>query len=180
VLIRRISVHRGALSIAAIAGAFGAACAASAPPARRDPIAVAPPEAIESPAESAIDLASDAKPKAPLQPIHWETSELDARARAKAAHLPLIVYLRADWSAASLRQERAIWTDARVLEATRRFVLLRIDLSDVEGGGDAYLAKYGVLVVPTTIVYDSEGRRIASLEGEVDAAPLVQALATID
>ena len=110
----------------------------------------------------------------------WEPSEPEARARAKRDSLPLLVYLRADWAAASLRQERELWTDPRVTEAARRFVAIRIDLSSTAGEADGYLARYGIQVVPTTLLYDGTGRKVASLAGEVELPALLAALASVD
>ena len=108
----------------AMMGAASCGARASQPPA---PI-VAVPSSPDAPPEPEVpSTEASAKPRSVPRAMTWEPSEPEARARAKRDSLPLLVYLRADWAAASLRQERELWTDPRVTEAARRFVAIRID-----------------------------------------------------
>lgn len=156
-----------------------ASCGARSAPSPAPLVAVALPAAAPLGAPVASAEPSSKPPSAP-RAIAWEPSEDEARARAKRDSLPLLVYLRADWSAASLHQERTLWTDPRVTEAARRFVAIRVDLSSTGGDADGYLARYGIEVVPTTLLYDGSGRKVVSLAGEVELFALLAALGSID
>lgn len=89
----------------------------------------------------------------------------------------MIVYARADWDASSLAMERKAWSDPRVVEAAARFVALRLDLSSAEGDAEAYAQAYDLRAVPTTVLFDPRGKRVASLTGLLDADRLLAALA---
>lgn len=137
------------------------ACAPSAPP----PTVVIP---AGPPSPSLVEVepsasSSRSAPKPP-GPIVWERSEADARDRARRTGRPLLVYARAEWDAATLEMERKTWTDARVLEAARPFVMLRLDLTDTEGDAERYAEKYEIKAVPTIVVI-ARGRRTLDLVG---------------
>lgn len=168
-------VTRMALAYALV---ITSACEPAAVPA--PPVVAIAPIAATPELRETDSSESRAKPEAEAPPIAWETSEPDARDRSKRRSQPLLVYLRADWSAASLREERDVWTDPRVAAEARRFVALRIDLSSTAGDADGYLSRYGIDVVPTTVVFDGSGRRVAALAGEIDVAPLLAVLASVD
>jgi thiol:disulfide interchange protein DsbD len=104
------------------------------------------------------------------------TSERDARDRARRQNLPLLVYVRADWAAACLEMERGAWIDPRVVAASRRFVALRLDVSEAEGDAELYAQRYGVNGIPEILVVDPAGRTVARSAGAPAADALVSLL----
>jgi thiol:disulfide interchange protein len=112
----------------------------------------------------------------PPPPIAWETSEPDAKAKAKRSGRPMIVYLRAAWAVASIQMENEVWSDARVIRAGRRFVPLMIDVTAAEGDAELYAVRYAIPTVPATVVLDSSGARVALLPGLVKVEALLSAL----
>jgi thiol:disulfide interchange protein len=122
--------------------------------------------------------SSSTQERAPRQapPIAWETSEAGARERARRVGLPLLVWVRADWDAASLEMERKTWADLRVREVARPFVALRLDVTEAAGDAERYAERYEVKVIPMTILFDARGQRFASLPGFQDALPVAAAL----
>ncbi len=101
------------------------------------------------------------------------TSERDARDRARAQNLPLLVYVRADWAAPCLAMERGAWLDPRVAAASRRFVALQLDVSEAEGNAELYAERYGVDRIPEILVVDPAGRTLATTGGLASADELV-------
>jgi thiol:disulfide interchange protein len=99
-------------------------------------------------------------PKLASAAIAWETSEIDARARAKKRGLPLLIFACAAWSAACHAMERDVFTDPHVLALAPRFVWLKIDLTDTEGDAELVAQRLGILGVPMTMVVDSDGTRL--------------------
>jgi thiol:disulfide interchange protein len=91
--------------------------------------------------------------------IVWIRSIDEARVRAADEHKPLIVFVRAAWSKASVDMESTIWRDGRVLAQAPRFVALRVDLTDSPDGivPDS-LAAFDIRGVPTTIIVSAEGK----------------------
>ncbi len=115
------------------------------------------PPVVEASAAAPTSLAQPSKPA--FGAIAWETSEVDARARAKKRGLPLVIFACAAWSAACHAMERDVWTDARVVALAPRFVCLKIDLTDAEGDAELVAQRLGVAGVPMTLVLDVDGTR---------------------
>lgn len=165
-----------ALALLALAGGCGASAPVSPAPIVEVP---APPPLVTSAGLAAS--AAPAEAPAGAARIAWETDERAARELARRDHRPLLVSIRADWDAVSLRQDRELWTDPRVVEAARGFVAVRIDVSDADSlASQAYAERYDVEMLPTIVVVDADGARSASLEGDVDAARLVEALRDVE
>jgi len=106
----------------------------------------------------------------------WETSEPEARAKARRGSRPMIVWARAEWAAPVLQMERSTWTDPRVAAAAQGFVALRLDLTEAEGEAELYAKRYGVDTMPMIIVLDSKGQQVAVVRGMADVAVIVGAL----
>lgn len=100
------------------------------------------------------------------------TSEHDARDRARRQSLPLLVYVRAEWATACLTMERSAWLDPRVVAEARRFVALRLDVTEAEGNAELYAERYAVNGIPEIVLVDPAGRIVARSSG----APTVDAL----
>ncbi len=107
--------------------------------------------------------------------IVWETSEIDARARAKRTGRPLLVYFRAEWATAAKQMERVVWTDPQIVALVQRFVPLRIDVTEAEGNAEAYAQTYGITSVPEIIIHEPNGDATA-VPGAPAVAPLISIL----
>jgi thiol:disulfide interchange protein len=94
----------------------------------------------------------------------WETNARDARERARRERLPLLVYVRADWSAGALAMDRDVWSDPRILFHPLALVPLRLDVTD---GADAELwaEEFRVQALPTTILVGADGREVMRFDG---------------
>lgn len=179
----RMSRDSKALAFLAIlnrGGAFAAAtllgCGATALP---EPavvmIAPAPPAPSRS-SSASLRRAPSKEPARASERVAWERAEPDARARARREGRPLLVYLRADWSAGSLWMERELWSDPRVVAAARAFVALELDVTRAEGDAELVAQRYGANKLPTIALFDREGRSVASLSGEQRPEALLTAL----
>jgi len=92
----------------------------------------------------------------------------------------MIVFLRADWSAASLELERAVWTDPAVRRAARRFVAVRVDVTDTQADAEYWSQRYFARGIPTTVLVDAEGKTVATLHGAFPIEELLRALKQVD
>ncbi|HRI71718.1 MAG TPA: thioredoxin family protein [Polyangium sp.] len=124
---------------------------------------------------SAKSLDVEPTARSPKRMWTWQTDPRDARVRARAEHMPLVVYVRADWSAGALAMDRQVWSDPQILFSSRAVVPLRIDVTD---GPDAELwaDEYRVTAVPTTIFFDADGYEAARLEGTRSVDEVLSAL----
>jgi protein disulfide-isomerase len=128
---------------------------------------------IEPPASAAPSSAKPPPTKATA--IVWETSEVDARDRARRTGKPLLVYFRAAWATAALQMERSVWTDPGIIALVERFVPLRIDVTDAEGDAEAFAQTYGITSVPEIVIHGPMGRSVTAIPG----APAVEPLTAI-
>ncbi|MCC6552947.1 MAG: thioredoxin family protein [Polyangiaceae bacterium] len=109
--------------------------------------------------------APPSKPSPPARAMEWARDEPEARARARRDGRPLLVYLRADWSAASLAMDRDVWSDPRAIAEARPFVAVLVDLTSAEGDAELYAQRYGVSAVPAIALFDRDGRPAGLLAG---------------
>lgn len=131
-----------------------------------------PPAILTPPPATAIAPADKAVPTA----IAWQVSEVDARSRAKARRLPLVVFLFATWAVPAVRMDRVTWADPRVLARSLGFVALRLDVSEADANAQAQADHFDLRTMPSTILLDDGGREIARLEGFADADAVLAAL----
>ena len=98
-------------------------------------------------------------PPPPIDAITWIGSAGEARARAADEGKPLLVFVRASWSEASVVMDQTIWRDARVLREAPRFVALRIDVTDLtmKRVPEDLARDYGIETIPTSVVVNTDG-----------------------
>lgn len=92
----------------------------------------------------------------------------------------MIVFFRAAWAVTAVRMERDVWTDRRALAAARSFVALKIDVTETDEDAELYADRYAIQGMPATVLFDSSGRRVAVLNGEISVETLVEALNRAD
>jgi thiol:disulfide interchange protein len=91
--------------------------------------------------------------------IVWTSSLEEARAQAAEEHKPMILFVRAAWSKASVVMDSTVWHDPRVLAEAQRFVALRVDLtSEYDQQVPAAYKDFDIRGVPTTILVSSKGQ----------------------
>src|SRR5262249_52272143 len=135
-----------------------------------------PPALATAAAPSPGASTSSEPPQRELPAIAWIGSEPEARERARRLGLPLLVWARADWSAATIEMERKVWTDARIRDAARPFIALRLDLTAAEGDAQRYAERYELTAMPSVILFDARGERVVVLTGFREVLTLVEAL----
>lgn len=102
--------------------------------------------------------------------IPWRAAIEPALVEARAANLPVLVEVYADWCLPCKIMEREVWSRAEVVTAARGFVPLRVD-ADVEEG---FVTRHAAAVLPTTLLLDDSGAEIARIAG-LAGAPQVAA-----
>ncbi len=80
-----------------------------------------------------------------------------ARASAAAQGLPVMLDFYADWCVACKDFEHKTFPEPAVAQQLEQFVLLQIDLTEINAQGSAVMAHYQVLGLPTILFFDRAG-----------------------
>ena len=115
--------------------------------------------------------------------IDWYHSEEKAVAEAEEQNKPMMIDFRADWCPPCIQMEQTTFRNPRVVEASRRFINLKID---VEGLSDTRRQElredYGLVGVPHLVFLNSQGKMLPELTRQeyVSADELLTVLEQIE
>ena len=118
------------------------------------------------------------------RPAHaaWQHDLASARETARELGSPLLIDFGASWCQACGELERHTFSDPRVIEASQRFVKVKVDLSpgpDVRQG-TAWLQSYGARGLPLVVLHDKHGREQARITEFVEAERMLELLRSVD
>ena len=132
--------------------------------------------------------AGSARSTAAAAELPWLHDEALALQLARAERKPIVIDFWADWCTACKELDHTAWSDPRVRDEARRFVLLKIDGSEsspaVKSGlFDQALARYGVVGLPTVLFIDPHGRELPAdrrVTASVDGDEMLKRLRAVD
>jgi thiol:disulfide interchange protein len=84
--------------------------------------------------------------------------------------------VRAAWAAAALEMERTTWKDPRVVDTAKRFIALQLDVTQAEGAAELTAQRFDVEAIPSVLVLDPSGRRVAAISGLAEPSRLLAIL----
>jgi hypothetical protein len=94
----------------------------------------------------------------------WAAYSQEAFARASTSGRPILIDFSAAWCVACKELDRFTFSDPRVLEETRRFVLLKADLTQYESPQVRQIRdRFDVIGLPTLVFVDGQGNERADL-----------------
>lgn len=109
--------------------------------------------------------------------IQWEPYAETAVAEALEEGRPVLMDFYADWCIPCLELDRATFTDGRVIDATRDFTRLKVDLTHFDSEeAEALRNQYNVAGVPTIVFLDDRGNEVeeARVVGFVNARAFLE------
>jgi thiol:disulfide interchange protein len=175
---------RGAIVWLAAVAAVSAACSTS--PSPRSARAPEPaPSGSSTPPATSASSADAAVPRGWVTQVarrtpsstEWFAEEPAAREAAAREQRPLLVFFTAQWAAACTEMERDTFLDPAFLDASRRFVLARIDGTDQDDRRFARTAaRYGVKGLPSIVLWSSKEGAVRVLVGKPALEELVTAM----
>jgi thioredoxin:protein disulfide reductase len=101
--------------------------------------------------------------------ISWSDFSAHALEQASSNGRPVVVDFRADWCMPCIEMELTTFVSPEVTAKTAGFVMLRADVTEMSKDAEKLLSRYGVLGVPTTIFFASNGREHRRMVGYIDA-----------
>jgi thiol:disulfide interchange protein DsbD len=93
----------------------------------------------------------------------WMVSESEGLAAAARDAKPMLVDFSADWCVACKELERFTFSDARVIELSRRFVPVRVDATERTPEIDALMRRYGIRGLPWIAFVRPDGSILSEL-----------------
>ncbi len=97
----------------------------------------------------------------------------EALARARSEKRLLLVDVYTDWCGWCKKLDREVFGDARVAEASRGLVAVRIN---AEKEGEKVAQRYDVQGYPTVLFLDGSGGIVKRIDGYVDAAEMLRTI----
>jgi thiol:disulfide interchange protein DsbD len=117
------------------------------------------------------------RPSVPVtDPIAWREFSSRALAQARSEGRPAVVDFRADWCLPCLEMDKTTFVSPAVTMRAEAFTMLRADVTDASKETESLLSTYGVLGVPTTLFFSSDGAEHHRMVGYVSAAEFARML----
>jgi thiol:disulfide interchange protein DsbD len=95
--------------------------------------------------------------------MRWEQFSESKIADAKVQNKPVLMDFYADWCIPCLELDRKTFTDAEVIDATKEFIRLKVDLTHFDSpDSEALRKKFNIAGVPTVVFLNKNGQEVLS------------------
>src|SRR5690348_7848221 len=88
--------------------------------------------------------------------IVWNEGLAKGLAQAKKQNKPALIDFYADWCSWCKRLDSDTYSDAKVIELSKRFVMIKVNTENDR----PTMVKYGVRSLPTIVITDPSGREV--------------------
>jgi len=89
--------------------------------------------------------------------------------KGKQEGMPILVDFYADWCPPCKKMDEDTYTDARVIQMSQQFIMVKVNVDDEPMLSNAYKIKY----IPTAVFLDSNGHEVYRKTGYADASQFV-------
>jgi thiol:disulfide interchange protein len=106
--------------------------------------------------------------------ITWNDSLAKGLELAKKENKPALIDFYADWCSWCKRLDSDTYTDSKVIELSKRFVMIKVNTENERRA----MFKYGVRSLPTIVITDSAGREVNRVTGYRPASSFLDEMQT--
>lgn len=113
--------------------------------------------------------------------IVWETKLEAALEKAKREKRPVMVDFYADWCIACKELDAQTYSDAKVIELSKRFINVKLDFTQMNSENQKVLTEYGVMALPAILFFDTNGvyQPAARIDGFIDPESMAARLQSL-
>ena len=104
--------------------------------------------------------------------IIWLTDLDAALAKSKETGQPVMIDFFATWCPPCKMLDAQTYSDSRVIEASKKWIMVRIDVDQ----NKALAERYEISSIPTIVVLQPDGKEIDRTAGFIPAAPMLSML----
>ena len=103
----------------------------------------------------------NANQSAPLFKVVKNKADLlQAFNEAKESHLPILLDFSAKWCSSCVKMDRDVLSDPRVMIELKKFLLYRVDLTNVDSDSMALAREFNIVGPPIVLFFDEHGQLI--------------------
>jgi thiol:disulfide interchange protein DsbD len=96
----------------------------------------------------------------PAARIAWHPFDQTVLERAKVEGQPVILDFYADWCPPCQEMERKTYVDPRVIEASKDFIMVKVDLTRQTPQGQRLMEEFDIQGIPTLVILNRQGEEI--------------------
>jgi len=102
--------------------------------------------------------------------IEWNKFDLAIYENSINEGEPIIIDFYADWCIPCKELDKQTFSDKRVIELSKKFVMIKADMTKTLSEETAKIAnKFNIVGMPTVLIIDSKGKELERLTGFVNA-----------
>ena len=100
-----------------------------------------------------------------VSPLEWETDVYSAFEKARDEERYVLMEWSAQWCDQCKKMEREAFSRPDIRKELARYILLRIDVTELDAREEKLAQKHKFFAPPTLIIADGEGNQVGKLEG---------------
>jgi len=122
--------------------------------------------AVSAPVAAGVLAGGETAGPAPAAaPLKWETDVFGAFEQARTGDRRVLIDWWAEWCTTCEEMEKEAFARPDIRKALGEYVLLRVDVTELDAKEEKLADKYKFFAPPTLIVADGDGKAVGKLEG---------------